>query len=515
MMCARWVSRSTTAFASRASGNTLVHSPNGRFVVTIRRAAFVALGDDLEDELGGAVGQARGSPSSSRTDELGAGVAADDAGELFAALGFLELVRERGEGGEADAASLLAGADRERAVASIVLPVPSRRSGSRLAVIDPGALGERGDRGLRDLRVVGEAEVLQAFDLREPRVDQPRVPALSALGHLGFEQRGEVGDRGLLLAQSLPRRARGSGGGRSGVSARSRAPRSAPPSPGPSRGAHRRASRAAGRSRSSVGSGRLVPARVGQISRSLGRWDRSARRASTATARPSIAPAASAPRTASSTRAGPCSRRASARRPSAGRPLSVRSARSAPPTARRSSRASCRGRAPGAARATAAKRAGLVGQQLEVVVELARGAEAAVQPLMTATSLPSMVRRDLRAPIFASTRAARPGDRDRVAVLADRDQRLRVDPDGVARSLVVKRLRGQRAQQRPLARERLTDRPGRPRSADPDRPRSRRAARVQLGEAPTLGTGTRWRRRNRPTSPSTPPFSCAPSIPGS
>src|SRR5689334_19242308 len=30
----------------------------------------------------------------------------------------------------------------------------------------------------------------------------------------------------------------------------------------------------------------------------------------------------------------------------------------------------------------------------------------------------------------------------------------------------------------------------------------------------TTGTGTRWRRRNRPISPSTPPFSCAPSRPG-
>ena len=30
----------------------------------------------------------------------------------------------------------------------------------------------------------------------------------------------------------------------------------------------------------------------------------------------------------------------------------------------------------------------------------------------------------------------------------------------------------------------------------------------------TRGTGTRWLRRKRPTSPSTPPFSCAPSMPG-
>ena len=35
MMCALWVIRSTTALARRGSGNTLVHSPNGRFVVTI------------------------------------------------------------------------------------------------------------------------------------------------------------------------------------------------------------------------------------------------------------------------------------------------------------------------------------------------------------------------------------------------------------------------------------------------------------------------------------------------
>ena len=37
---------------------------------------------------------------------------------------------------------------------------------------------------------------------------------------------------------------------------------------------------------------------------------------------------------------------------------------------------------------------------------------------------------------------------------------------------------------------------------------------LSLAIDPKLGTGTRWLRRNRPTSPSTPPFSCAPSIPG-
>ena len=126
MMCARWVRRSTTALASRGSGKTLVHSPKGRLVVTISDAAFVAFGEDLEDELGGAVGQ-REVAELVEDDELGAGVAADDAGELAAALGFLEFVGEAGERGEADAAALLAGADRERGREHRLAGAASRR----------------------------------------------------------------------------------------------------------------------------------------------------------------------------------------------------------------------------------------------------------------------------------------------------------------------------------------------------------------------------------------------------
>ena len=87
-----------------------------------------------------------------------------------------------------------------------------------VAVIDPGAFGERGDRGLRDLRVVREPEVLQSLDLREPGVDQPALlSALGPFGHLGFQQRGEIRDRGLLLADGFLGHARGTGGGRSGA----------------------------------------------------------------------------------------------------------------------------------------------------------------------------------------------------------------------------------------------------------------------------------------------------------
>jgi len=74
----------------------------------------------------------------------------------------------------------------------------------RLAIGDPGALGERGDRGLWDLRVVGEAEVLQALERGEAGVEQPSAfTSLGAFGGLGFQQGGEGGGRGLLLAGGL------------------------------------------------------------------------------------------------------------------------------------------------------------------------------------------------------------------------------------------------------------------------------------------------------------------------
>ena len=55
----------------------------------------MALGDDLEDELGGALGQRQVAQLIERED-LDAGVAADDAGELAARLGFLQFVGECG-----------------------------------------------------------------------------------------------------------------------------------------------------------------------------------------------------------------------------------------------------------------------------------------------------------------------------------------------------------------------------------------------------------------------------------
>jgi hypothetical protein len=73
-----------------------------------------------------------------------------------------------------------------------------------LSVIDPRALRQRGDRRLGHLGVVGETEILQAFDDWEPSIDQP--PAFASLGSflvLGFQQRRQIGNRGLLLARRL------------------------------------------------------------------------------------------------------------------------------------------------------------------------------------------------------------------------------------------------------------------------------------------------------------------------
>jgi len=66
---------------------------------------------------------------------------------------------------------------------------------------DPGALGERGDRGLGDLRVLVEAEILESFDQREARVDEASsFASLGAFLDFCFQERGEVRERGLLLA---------------------------------------------------------------------------------------------------------------------------------------------------------------------------------------------------------------------------------------------------------------------------------------------------------------------------
>jgi hypothetical protein len=133
--------------------------------------------------------------------EAGAGVAADHPGEFVLAVGFLQLVGERGERREADPASLLAGGDPECGREVCLAGAAVADQDHRLAVSDPRALRQGGDRGLRDPLVLIEAEVLQVFQRGEPGVDQAALLAsFGAFGDLGLHERGEIGDRWLLLA---------------------------------------------------------------------------------------------------------------------------------------------------------------------------------------------------------------------------------------------------------------------------------------------------------------------------
>ncbi len=186
-----------------------------------------------------------------------------------------------------------------------------------------------------------------------------RLATLGAFGHLGLEQRAEVGDRGLLLAEWPRRRARGSGGGRSGASARSRAPRSAPPgrrSARCGRGAVIGILRAAGRSRR--GPARAARAPRAAASRPVsGAGAVGARLRAAGEDRDRAAVDRAGGQRAADGELdlgrGRARGRAARRRPSAGRRPSARNGRSARPRARRSRRARRRGRVPGPARRSA------------------------------------------------------------------------------------------------------------------------------------------------------------------
>jgi hypothetical protein len=168
-----------------------------------QRGALVALGDHLQDELRGALGECEVAELV-EDDELGAGVARDDAAELAAALGCLELVRESGESGQAHAASLLAGEHREGDRQVCLACAAVAEEDDALAVIDPGALRERGDVAWGIFGFSSKRKSSMRLVSGNLGVDQPSVfAALSALGDLGFQERGEVRGRGLLVACGL------------------------------------------------------------------------------------------------------------------------------------------------------------------------------------------------------------------------------------------------------------------------------------------------------------------------
>ena len=121
-------------------------------------------------------------------------------------------------------------------------------------------------------------------------------------------------------------------------------------------------------------------------------------------------------------------------------------------------------------------------------------------------------------PIRATSRPAGIARRDRVEALADAHPGLGVDPD---RTRPARQSKGSAGSGRRAARS-AARRPAPTVCAPaadvagevaPGRPPP--AARLSSARrASPSGIGTKWRRRKRPTSPSTPPFSWAPRSPG-
>ena len=130
------------------------------------------------------------------------------------------------------------------------------------------------------------------------------------------------------------------------------------------------------------------------------------------------------------------------------------------------------------------ERAGLVDQQLEVVVKLGGDPEPAGQAVVAGDRLAVVRDRDLPGADLGQDPQPDQADRHRVAVLTNRHHRLRVDPR--ARVLAgLRPLGGQRSQQRPLRGQRLTDRAALPGDLPPEVGLAAgEQPRVQLGEAP-------------------------------
>jgi hypothetical protein len=124
-----------------------------------QRATLVAFGDHLEDQLRRSLGQGQVAELV-QDDELGACVAPHDPPQLTPTLGFLQLVGETSKRREAHPPSLLAGTDRQcrrqHRLAGAGLPDEDHR----LAIVDPRALGECGDRRLGNMLTPTEFEDL-------------------------------------------------------------------------------------------------------------------------------------------------------------------------------------------------------------------------------------------------------------------------------------------------------------------------------------------------------------------
>ena len=150
-MWALKVTRSTMAATSRGSGND--GAPLGERQVRgdRDRGAFLAFGDDLEQQLG-ASGVDLDVAELVEQQQVEAAVAGDDPGQAPFVGGFDELVDQLGGGGVADPPALLAGGQAEPDEQVGLFRFRSRRAARRVrrrpcSARRPGGRGWRRDRG--------------------------------------------------------------------------------------------------------------------------------------------------------------------------------------------------------------------------------------------------------------------------------------------------------------------------------------------------------------------------------
>ena len=107
------MSRSSSAPVSRSEPKISVHSLKGRFEVTSGRRLLVALGEDLEQQLGPGLRQ-RHVAEFVHDQEILLGELLLDAQETLVVPGLEQFVHQRGEGGEAHPIPFLTGRQPQR-----------------------------------------------------------------------------------------------------------------------------------------------------------------------------------------------------------------------------------------------------------------------------------------------------------------------------------------------------------------------------------------------------------------
>ena len=199
-MWALKVTRSTIAATRRGSLKTDPHSLKGRLVPT-PAGAFLAFGDDLEEQLG-AAGIDLDVAEFIEQQQIQPAVAAHDAGEHSPVGGLDEFIDQRGAGDVTDSAALFAGgqtqADEQVGLAGAAVT----EQHDRLARVDPGAGGQRGQLRGRDARHGVEVELAQPLQPREARFgDSAGAAPLAAFVDLGGEHLGEEAEVGVPFPQ--------------------------------------------------------------------------------------------------------------------------------------------------------------------------------------------------------------------------------------------------------------------------------------------------------------------------